>query len=86
MACHPTRRWTRVQNSVADQDDVNRIAPAGFDVNGEETWKWTRHSSGQAAIARSILASVRRATAANIIDACQVTGTPSERYRDLWPR
>ena len=24
--------------SVADQDDENRIAPAGFDVNGEETW------------------------------------------------
>ena len=25
------------KNSVADQDDENRIAPAGFDVNSEET-------------------------------------------------
>ena len=23
---------------LADQDDENRIAPAGFGVNGEETW------------------------------------------------
>jgi len=61
---------------------------AGFDVNGEETWKWTchpapvragRHSPGN-------LAPVRRATAVNIIDAWQVMATPGERYQDLWPR
>ncbi len=23
----------------------NRIAPAGFDVNSEETWKWTWHAA-----------------------------------------
>ena len=41
--------------AVADQDDENRIAPAGFDVNGEETsvkrlrsGRGTRHQSGRA--------------------------------------
>ena len=28
----------KVKNSVADQDDENRIAPAGFGVNREESW------------------------------------------------
>jgi hypothetical protein len=32
------------------------------------------------------LASVRRATAVNIIDAWQGTATHGERYQDLWPR
>jgi hypothetical protein len=26
---------------VTDQDDGNRIAPAAFEVNGEDTWKRT---------------------------------------------
>jgi hypothetical protein len=71
---------------VTDQDDENRIAPAGFDVNGQETWNWTLHQSGQAAIAPGNLASVRRATAVNVIDVGQVMATPSEKYQDLWPR
>jgi predicted membrane-bound mannosyltransferase len=63
---------------VADQDDENRIAPAGFDVNGEEIWKWTRHPAlvGQAAIAPAV----------KIIDAWQVMAAHGERYQDLWPR
>jgi hypothetical protein len=38
-------RCTRVGKSVTDQDDENRIAPGGFDVNGEETWKRTWHAT-----------------------------------------
>ena len=75
MACHQREGWTRVQNSVADQDDENRIAPAGFDVNGEEalevdvapgTCPDGRHSSGRQHHRR--------------------TATHGERYQDLWPR
>jgi hypothetical protein len=43
VACTQREGGREFKNSVADQDDENRIAPAGFDVNGEETWKWTRH-------------------------------------------
>ena len=45
MACHPREGGREFKNSVADQDDENRIAPAGFNVNGEETWNWTRHAA-----------------------------------------
>lgn len=34
----PNAKVDASSNSVADQDDENRIAPAGFDVNGEESW------------------------------------------------
>ena len=43
-------------------------------------------TSGQAALAPGNLASVRRATAVNVIDAWQVMATHGERYQDLWPR
>ena len=77
----------KFNNSVADQDDENRIAPAGFDVNGEETWKWTWHAAlVRTGRQRPNLASVRRATAVNVIDAWQGMATHGERYQDLWPR
>jgi len=43
----------KVKKSVADQDDENRIAPAGFKVNGEETskWVWDATLTGHIAIA-----------------------------------
>ena len=52
----------KVKNSVADQDDENRIAPAGFGVNGGN------------------LASIRRATAVNIIDAWQGMARGTRTY------
>jgi len=43
-------------------------------------------SPGRPPIAPGNLASVRRATAVNIIDAWQVIATHGERYQELWPR
>jgi len=63
------------KKSVADQDDENRIAPAGFDVNGEETWKWKWHQ-----------APVRAGRQSPGREHHGRMATHGERYQDLWPR